>query len=83
MAATVEGGKRAAKTNKERYGKDFYKINGAKGGSKTHAQGAKPKGFAAAKQCDCGLFEWTHGHQRCAGIKGGLKSRRTKAKGNK
>lgn len=32
MSGTVEGGKQAAKTNKRRYGEDFYKINGQKGG---------------------------------------------------
>ena len=69
MAATVEGGKKAAKTNKERYGEDFYKINGAKGGSKTHAQGAKPKGFAANKKL-----------ARLAGVKGGCISKRRPAK---
>jgi len=69
MAATVEGGKKAAKTNKERYGEDFYKINGAKGGSKTHAQGAKPKGFAANKKL-----------ARLAGAKGGRISKCRPAK---
>jgi len=69
MAATVEGGKKAAKTNKERYGEDFYKINGAKGGSKTHAQGAKPKGFAANKKLAL-----------LAGAKGGRISKRRPAK---
>lgn len=32
MAGSVAGGKKAAATNIERYGKDFYKIQGAKGG---------------------------------------------------
>lgn len=32
MSGTRIGGKAAAKTNKEQYGDDFYKINGAKGG---------------------------------------------------
>lgn len=32
MAGTTKGGKIAAKTNKKRYGKDFYAIQGAKGG---------------------------------------------------
>lgn len=89
MSATVEGGKKAAKTIAKRYGVDkdgkilHYKTAGAKGGSRTHAQGAKQKGFAAAKQCDCELIEGTHGKQRCRGVLGGLKSRRTKAKGDK
>ncbi len=69
MSGTRIGGKAAAKTNKERYGKDFYKINGAKGGSKTHAQGAKPKGFAANKKL-----------ARLAGAKGGRISKCRPAK---
>lgn len=32
MAGTVEGGKKAAKTNQEKHGKDFNKRIGAKGG---------------------------------------------------
>ena len=32
MSGTSTGGLKAAKTNKEKYGKDFYKIQGAKGG---------------------------------------------------
>lgn len=33
MAGTKEGGQKAAKTNKELYGKDFYGKIGKKGGS--------------------------------------------------
>lgn len=32
MSGTPEGGRRAALTNKKRYGKDFYKLIGSKGG---------------------------------------------------
>lgn len=32
MAGTVAGGKAAAKKNKEKYGEDFYKEIGRKGG---------------------------------------------------
>lgn len=32
MPGTVEGGTKAATTNKEKYGSDFYRIIGAKGG---------------------------------------------------
>jgi uncharacterized protein len=32
MAGTARGGRMAAATNKKRYGKDFYKKIGAKGG---------------------------------------------------
>lgn len=34
MSGTIEGGKQAAKTNKERYGADWYAKIGAKGGKK-------------------------------------------------
>lgn len=33
MAGTVAGGQRAAATNKAKYGKDFYKLIGAHGGT--------------------------------------------------
>ena len=75
MAATVDGGKKAAKTIAKRYGVDkdgkilHYKTAGAKGGSKTHAQGAKPKGFAANKKL-----------ARLAGAKGGRISKCRPAK---
>lgn len=42
MAGTREGGKQAARTNRNRYGTDFYRKIGAKGGS--ISQGG---GFAA------------------------------------
>lgn len=62
MTGTKAGGMKAAKTNKEKYGKDFYKINGHKGGI------AKvPKGFAL----DPALA-------RVAGQKGGRISKRSK-----
>lgn len=32
MAGTIEGGKNAAITNKKKYGDDFYKKIGSKGG---------------------------------------------------
>lgn len=34
MSGTLEGGKLAASTNKAKYGADFYKRIGAKGGKK-------------------------------------------------
>jgi hypothetical protein len=34
MAGTKQGGKSAAATNKAKYGEDFYKKIGAKGGKK-------------------------------------------------
>lgn len=36
MSGSVEGGLKAAKTNKERHGKDFFRIIGAKGGRNGH-----------------------------------------------
>jgi len=39
MAGTMQGGKLAAKTNKTRYGKDFYAKIGSKGGKMGHTGG--------------------------------------------
>lgn len=39
MAGTVEGGKRAAASNKQRYGADFYKQIGKAGGHKSKGGG--------------------------------------------
>lgn len=66
MSGTKVGGMKAAQTNKLIHGKDFYKIIGKKGGSKTGIL----KGFALMdkeriKEC---------------GYKGGSISRRGKAK---
>lgn len=60
MPGTIAGGLKASATNKERYGEEFYKRIGAKGGRNGHTGG-----FAAdAKRA------------REAGRKGGLKSSR-------
>lgn len=64
MVGTVEGGRRAAKTNKEKHGDDFYKRIGAKGGRSGHTGG-----FAANREL-----------AKEAGRKGGLTSRRTGVK---
>lgn len=61
MTGTKEGGIKAAKTNKIKNGKDFYKRIGAKGGRNGHTGG-----FAA-----------DHELARRAGKIGGLISRRT------
>ena len=66
VSGSTEQGKKAAATLKARYGSDFYRMLGSKGGKKTHADGAKPKGFAAM----------TLEKRSAAGRKGGLKSRK-------
>lgn len=62
MAGTLAGGRAAAKTNKARYGKDYYKRIGKIGGSRSTTGG-----FAANPE----LARW-------AGAKGGRVSRRKK-----
>ena len=73
MACTVSGGKNAAKTNRDRYGEDFYKRIGKIGGSKMGTSG----GFGCAEYDENGL----NGRDRARiyGAKGGRKSRRRKA----
>jgi general stress protein YciG len=61
MAGTLQGGKNAAETNKQKYGADFYKKIGAKGGRKGRTGGFYANRELASK----------------AGRKGGIKSRRT------
>ncbi len=63
MSGTVEGGKSAAKTNKQRYGTDFYENIGRLGG----------------KQSSGGGFAKDPELARRAGRLGGMRSRRTKA----
>ena len=60
MAGTVPGGKKAAKTNISKYGRDFYARIGAMGGKQGHTGG-----FYANRDL-----------ARKAGRMGGLKSRR-------
>ncbi len=62
MAGNIEGGRKAAITNKEKYGKDFYAEIGRKGGRNGHTGG-----FAANREL-----------ARLAGQKGGRISRRRK-----
>lgn len=64
MPGTIQGGKKAAETNKERYGKDFYARIGTVGGKI-----GRTGGFYANREL-----------AREAGAKGGRKSRRGKAK---
>ena len=63
MPGTITGGKKAADTNKRKYGKDFYARIGAAGGKK-----GTTGGFAANRDL-----------ARLAGAKGGRISRRRKA----
>lgn len=65
MAGTREGGKAAAKKNKQKYGPDFYARIGRKGG-----QNGRTGGFAAG---DAGRER-----ARIYGAIGGRISRRTK-----
>lgn len=64
MAGTIEGGKKAAETNKRVYGKDFYGKIGQKGGRL-----GRTGGFYANREL-----------ARTAGSKGGQISRRTAKK---
>lgn len=64
MAGTKIGGIKAATTNKQLYGKDFYKRIGKKGGQNGHTGG-----FAANREL-----------AKIAGRKGGLISRRGRKK---
>lgn len=63
MAGTKKGGLKAAQTNKNRYGSEFYARIGAVGGKKTGM-----KGFALNRE-----------RARLAGQKGGRISRRGKS----
>lgn len=73
MPGTIEGGKKAARTNLKRHGKNFYANIGRKGGKKGHTGG-----FASDKVGKDGLT----GLERAAiaGRKGGQLSKRGPAK---
>lgn len=64
MSGTIDGGRRAAETNKAKYGEDFYRDIGSKGGRKGAKDGVI-KGFARNIEL-----------AREAGRKGGSLSRR-------
>lgn len=64
MAGTRAGGKKAAETNKAKYGEDFYRELGRKGGKNGHTGG----------------FAFNPELARIAGAKGGRISKRGKAK---
>lgn len=67
MAGTLEGGRKAAATNKAKYGSDFYAVIGRKGGRNGHTGG-----FFANPEL-----------ARIAGAIGGRKSKRGPAKRGK
>ena len=73
MSGTIAGGKKAAATNKSKYGDEFYANIGRKGGRNGHAGG-----FASLKVGKDGLT----GAERAkvAGAKGGTISKRGPAK---
>jgi general stress protein YciG len=64
MAGTVAGGKKTAKTNKAKYGDDYYRELGRRGGKNGHTGG-----FASNPEL-----------AKIAGAKGGRISKRGKAK---
>lgn len=66
MAGTKAGGKKAAETNRKEYGDEFYINIGRKGGQNGHTGG-----FASNPEL-----------AKIAGRKGGLISKRGKAKKN-
>ena len=65
MPGSKTGGKRAAQTNKERHGEDFYQKIGKLSNASWEKNGRKPRGFAHPSA-----------DPRAAGHKGGLKSRK-------
>lgn len=64
MVGTVKGGKKACATNKDKYGSDFYRDIGRKGGQRGHTGG----------------FYANRALAKIAGAKGGRISKRGKAK---
>lgn len=73
MAGTKIGGKRAAITNKKKYGEDFYRDIGAKGGKR-----GKTGGFASNLKGADGLTG--RERARLAGTKAGQISKRRRMK---
>ena len=68
MAGSVEGGRKAAIRNKEKYGKDFYREIGRKGGAAGKGPGYKG-GFAGDRKLA----------ERAGAIGGRISKRRKKA----
>ena len=73
MPGTVEGGRKAAATNKKKYGKQFYANIGRKGGKNGHTGG-----FNSEKVGKDGLTGPERA--RLAGAKGGKLSKRGPAR---
>lgn len=73
MAGTIEGGRKAAATNKKKYGKEFYSNIGRKGGKNGHTGGFAHEGVGK---------DGLTGPERAklAGQKGGVISRRGPSK---
>ena len=72
ISGTREGGLKAAQTNKQRHGKDYYREIGRKGG-----HNGTTGGFASDKVGKDGLTGWERAVK--AGSKGGKISKRGKA----
>lgn len=72
MPGTIEGGRKAAAKNIAK-DPDFYRKIGAIGG-----RNGTTGGFATYEPCDCPLVPGEHHKAKCAGTKGGRKSRRQK-----
>lgn len=77
MGGTKIGGRKAAATNKERYGEDFYRNLGRKGGLAGRGKNYGG-GFSSTKVGADGLTGLER--SRIAGQKGGKRSKRGPAK---
>lgn len=73
MTGTIEGGRKAAESNRKKYGSDFYNRIGRKGGRNGHTGG-----FASNKVGPDGLTGRERAHS--AGALGGRISKRGPAK---
>lgn len=76
MSGTKEGGAKAAKTNRQRHGREFYVRIGRMGGKKSTTGG-----FASTNVGKDGMTGYERA--RIAGAKGGAMSRRGPAKKKK
>jgi hypothetical protein len=74
MAGTKIGGQKAAAKNLAN-NPNFYREIGTKGG-----RNGNSGGFAARIKCHCQIVRGAHITAQCAGVRGGMKSRRTYSK---